>query len=147
MIRSFFGKYRFLSNFWIVPAWYDGWEYPSSEHAFQAAKTLDWDERHKIRMASGPKEAKQLGGPPEKGGIVTLRPNWDQIKIQVMEDIVRDKFTRNPDLRARLLATGEVGLIEGNWWGDTFWGECKGRGENHLGRILMKIRKELGEME
>lgn len=62
-----------------------------------------------------------------------------------MEDIVRDKFTRNEDLKAMLLATGDEGLIEGNWWGDTFWGECKGQGENHLGRILMKIRRELGE--
>lgn len=62
-----------------------------------------------------------------------------------MEDIVRSKFSKCEALKNALLRTGEAELVEGNWWEDTFWGACKGVGENHLGRILMKVRKELGE--
>ncbi len=53
------------------------------------------------------------------------------------------KFTRHFDLREKLLATGDRKLVEGNTWGDTFWGVCRGNGKNHLGKILMKIRAEL----
>lgn len=141
MITSFRGNYRFLSNFWFAPVMYEGIEYPTSEHAFQAAKSLNPRERTAICRLSEPKNAKHIGR------TVQLRPDWEAIKIRVMEDIVRAKFTQNEDLKAMLLNTGEEGLIEGNWWGDTFWGECKGVGENHLGRILMKIRRELGDLQ
>ena len=63
-----------------------------------------------------------------------------------MYEIVKDKFSRNPELRVKLLNTGDIELIEGNYWGDTFWGVCNGKGENHLGKILMRVRKELAEI-
>lgn len=65
------------------------------------------------------------------------------MKLDVMEACVRDKFTRNADLRRRLLETGDAELVEGNTWGDRFWGVCDGEGENHLGRVLIKVRGEL----
>ena len=81
------------------------------------------------------------------GRRVKLRPDWEQVKVGLMEEIVRAKFTQNEDLKQRLLATGDKRLAEGNTWGDTFWGVDlrSGRGENHLGRILMRVRDELKE--
>lgn len=137
-ITSFSGEYRFLSNFWLcaVPA-DDGFSYPSTEHAYQAEKTLDPDQRQKIRLADTSGIAKRLGR------SVTKRPDWDDIKLGVMERLLRHKFTLHPSLKEKLLATGDRKLIEGNTWGDTYWGVCKGTGENNLGKLLMKIREEL----
>lgn len=136
MINAFMDEYRWLSNFWFVPVTLDGVEYSSVEHAYQAAKTLDSKEREAFQYAKTAGDAKKLGR------NVTFRSDWDEIKLGVMEDLVRQKF-QQPYLAEKLLATGDQELVEGNWWGDRFWGVCKGEGENHLGRILMKIRGEL----
>ena len=79
---------------------------------------------------------------------VKLRSDWDAVRLSVMEDVVRAKFLQNPDLAARLVATGTMPLEEGNDFGDTFWGvDAKtGKGENNLGKILLKIlRQRLGQ--
>lgn len=136
-IDSFNGEFRFLSNFWPAPTEYEGILYPTSEHAYQAAKTLDKKIRRQIADLATPSSAKKAGR------ALVLRPDWNSVKLLVMEACVRDKFTRNPDLAQKLLATGDAHLIEGNTWGDTFWGVCDSKGENHLGIILMKIREEL----
>ena len=60
-----------------------------------------------------------------------------------MYEIVLAKFTQNPDLKKKLLATGDEHLEEGNTWGDTIWGTVDGVGENRLGKILMRVRDEL----
>lgn len=134
-INSFRGEYRFLSNFWPAPLWYGNFLWPTSEHAYQAAKTLDLDEQISIHeMAKTPGQAKRLGQ------RVTKRDDWEEIKLQKMFEIVKEKFWQNPDLMQKLLATGDAELIEGNTWGDTYWGQCNGVGENHLGKILMEIR-------
>ena len=67
------------------------------------------------------------------------------VRLDIMENVVRAKFMQNPYLAARLVATGTMPLEEGNRWGDTFWGVDvrTGKGENNLGKILMKVRKEL----
>lgn len=72
-----------------------------------------------------------------------LRKNWDIIKLQVMEDLLRIKFS-DPSFKKLLLATENEVLQEGNWWKDYFWGVDKttGYGQNHLGKLLMKIRNE-----
>lgn len=139
IIEKFRGKYRFLSNFWPAVVALDQYQYPTVEHAYQAAKTLDQAMRRKIRQTEKPGQTKKLGRKVE------MRPDWEQIKLQVMEDLVRQKFTRHPELGAQLIATGDAEIQEGNTWGDRFWGvDAKtGEGENHLGRILMKIRDEL----
>ena len=136
MINEFKGKYFFLSNFYTAQVMYEGLLYQNNESAFQSAKVI-YIERRKQFCNLDPSTAKK------KGRNVTLRHDWEKIKDQVMEDCVRDKFARNDDLRQRLLDTGDQELVEGNTWNDTYWGVCRGRGENMLGKILMKIRKEL----
>jgi ribA/ribD-fused uncharacterized protein len=74
---------------------------------------------------------------------VKLRSDWTEIRLEIMEKIVRAKFWQNPHLARKLVATGDQKLVEGNRWNDTFWGVCRGVGENHLGKILMRVREEL----
>ena|SRR5436309_2396038 len=141
MIDSFRGPYRFLSNFTNCKVWYedeiDGRWYKTTEHAYQAAKSLDKEMRKKIQEAATPGDAKRLGNK------ITLRSNWDKLKLEVMESVCRQKFFLNSAYRKKLLATGNEELVEGNTWGDKFWGKVGNTGQNWLGRILMKIRKEL----
>lgn len=140
IIESFSGKYRFLSNFFPAPINADGLRYPTVEHAFQAAKTLDEDDRDRIRFAASPGEAKRLGR------RVQLREDWEERKLALMEHLLRLKF-QAPALRARLVETHPALIIEGNTWGDTYWGAVRTdngwEGENHLGELLMKIREEI----
>jgi ribA/ribD-fused uncharacterized protein len=135
-IDRFEGEHEFLSNFYAHAVVFEGKEYPTSEHAFQAAKTLDEAEREKIRLCKKP------GGAKAAGKRVRLRDNWNFTRTRWMEEVLRIKFS-DPGLRERLRATGTAELVEGNDWNDTFWGVCRGRGENRLGRILMKIRAEI----
>ncbi len=135
-IDSFTGEYRFLSNFWSAPTTVIGIEYPSSEAAYQACKTTDLDVRQKFTQLA-PNEAKRLGK------HIKLRPDWTLVtKIECMELCLRAKFMRNPLLLDKLIATGDAKLIEGNTWGDTFWGVYRGSGTNYLGKLLMQIRSE-----
>jgi ribA/ribD-fused uncharacterized protein len=140
-IAEFQGEYRFLSNFFPAEIVYEGITYPTVEHAYQSAKTLDMNERKRIAAIKTPGEAKT------EGRKLKLRDDWDTAKFQVMEDCVRYKFTHHDDLREKLLATGDKLLEEGNTWGDRIWGVYQGQGENHLGKILMKIRDELRNEE
>ena len=140
-ILEFRGKYRFLSNFYPCMINMDGMEYPSTEHAFQAAKTLDHEVRDTIRLIDKAWEVRKYGRDKSK---VKLRDGWNSMRIEVMEVLVTQKFNCHIDLRKKLLATGDEELIEGNWWGDDFWGVCRGKGENNLGKILMRVRSKLG---
>jgi len=138
VIDSFHGDYRFLSNFWKVDVYYDGLIYPSTEHAYQAAKTLDRATRIAFSQMPNCAQVKKAGGK------LALRPDWDQVKLKVMKELLDEKFSFD-DLAQKLLATGDKELIEGNTWNDKFWGVCNGVGENHLGRLLMEKRSELRE--
>jgi ribA/ribD-fused uncharacterized protein len=137
MIEEFQGEYRFLSNFW--PAAVKGpsglW-YASVENAYQASKSLRLLDHQKIVAMSAGQSKRYARG-------VDLRKDWEDIKIDVMLGLVRQKFTNNTQLTEKLLSTGDEELIEGNHWGDCFWGVCKGKGSNHLGKILMQVRDEL----
>jgi len=135
MIDRFEGENRFLSNFYPSPVMYRGIVYPSVECAFQAAKTLDT----KVRAEFAQLTAAQA---KSHGRRVKLREDWESVKLEIMEILLRRKF-KDSTLRAKLLATGQEQLIEGNWWHDTFWGVCNGVGENHLGRLLMRVRDEI----
>ena len=134
----FRGAFDFLSNFYPAMVEVGGICYQNAEAAFQAQKCADVDERMTFSDLTAVK-AKRMGRQ------VKLRLDWDAVRVSVMEEIVRAKFSQNPDLAARLVATGTMPLEEGNDFGDTFWGvDAKtGKGENNLGRILMKIREEL----
>lgn len=137
-VHCFRNEYRFLSNFWDAPVTYRDKTYQNAEAAFQAQKCIDEAEKEQFTTLRS-NEAKRLGR------HVQLRSNWENVKLPIMEEIVRAKFTQNEELKALLLSTGDLVLEEGNTWGDTFWGmDAKTRkGRNHLGRILMRIRKEL----
>lgn len=139
VIDLFDGEYRFLSNFWPSVVHLDGVAYPSVENAYQAAKTVFRQRRERF-LACTPGQAKRLG--------IILRPDWEAVKVGIMCALVQEKFTKHADLTARLLATEDRQLVEGNTWHDTFWGRCdcknhKGFGENMLGIILMDVRTEL----
>lgn len=134
MILSFRDEYFFLSNFYPVEIKLDGIVYPNAETAFQAQKTLDVEERRKFSMLKNPVQAKRLGRK------VKLRDDWEEVKLDIMTEVVSQKFLQHPHLIEMLLQTGDEELIEGNKWGDRFWGVCKGKGKNNLGKILMKIR-------
>lgn len=134
-VATFSGAYRFLSNFWPAKVWLDDLEYPTVEHAYQAAKTLSPMCRELIRTAPSASAAKRLGKE------VAIRPDWPAVKIDVMRGLLRQKFS-DPALEQLLLATGDAELVEGNFWHDIFWGVCDGEGLNWLGRLLMQVREE-----
>src|SRR5579863_1026910 len=141
MIERFVGEHRYLSNFWYAPVQtLDGIWVPTNEHAFQYEKSLDPDYRRYISLiCKTPSEAKQCGRQ-----VVSLRPDWIDLRDALMEDLSRQKFTIHYNLRTLLIGTGDEVLQEGNWHHDAYWGvDLKtGEGENKLGLILMKVREE-----
>ncbi len=136
-ITSFSGKHRFLSNFWPAPVELDGKWYPTVEHAYVAAKTIDLQDRENIRHIYSPGQAKRYGK------NLVLREGWNDLRLGAMEDLCTKKFTLLEECRVSLLMTGTAELVEGNNWGDTFWGMSNGVGCNHLGVILMRVRNSL----
>lgn len=141
-ILEFRGANAFLSNFHEGGIEYDGLSFRSAESAFQAAKTLDMGERQKFVNLSA-SEAKRLGR------RVTLRPDWESVKEDIMLGILRAKFAPGSGLAKRLLDTGEATLVEGNRWHDNYWGtclcqRCAGKARlNRLGKLLEQVREEL----
>ncbi len=133
-------EYRFLSNFYPCEVEFDGEVYRTVEHAFVAAKTLDKCIRDDIRFLSQPGKAKRFGKKIE------LRPDWDEIKLNIMEELLRKKFSQ-PYFRDLLSNTGDDIIIEGNNWNDTYWGVCRGVGKNNLGKLLMKIRSDINGLQ
>lgn len=140
-ITRFVGLYRFLSNFFIAHIEWQDTLWHTVEHAYQAAKTHDLFAQETIRLAKTPGQAKRFGKK------VKLRPDWDQVKVAIMTELISCKFDQHPELQTKLLATGDVQLVEGNRWHDNFWGICScgcaSSGQNMLGKILMDKRKEL----
>jgi len=139
MIDRFDGtEYEFLSNFAYASVHYEGILYPTSEHAYQAAKFAPIKTKKYIARLQTPNLAKQAGRRPG------LREDWEEVKDMIMYEIVLLKFVQNDEIRRRLLATGEEILVEGNTWHDTYWGQCPvGNGRNQLGITLMRVREEL----
>jgi ribA/ribD-fused uncharacterized protein len=127
-IDSFSGRYRFLSNFYVEDTGL------TVEHHFQAAKTKDINWKARILTAATPGEAKRLGRE------ASLRPDWEAIKVPIMQSLLIAKFM-DEILAIKLIKTGDAHLEEGNTWGDTFWGTVDGRGNNMLGKLLMEVRK------
>lgn len=149
VINSFDNEYAFLSNFWKLRPFSvrlpnDDADYPTVENAFQAAKTQDFATRCQIRVMT-PGQAKRAGRKVQMS--MADQFSWEERKLQVMESLLRQKFTQDDHLRAKLIATQSAQLIEGNTWGDLFWGMCPTAqgtfvGQNNLGKLLMQIRLE-----
>lgn len=136
VISSFDGEFFFLSNFYNCEVPYENLVYKNAEAAFHSAKNNN--EYYKKRLAQySAKQAKAAGRK------ILLRIDWEQVKDKIMYDVVKSKFTHNQNLKNKLLATGNVTLVEGNTWGDTYWGQCYGKGKNKLGQILERVRGEL----
>lgn len=137
-ITSFRNEHFFLSNFYPIEINFEGKKYPTAEHAFQAAKCVNAVDEDKIRRSSSPAIAKSIGR------NVQLRKDWDSKKLEIMEKILKIKFN-NVRMKSLLRSTKKCEIIERNRWHDQYWGVCvcqkhKLHGENHLGKILMKVR-------
>jgi len=135
------GPFAFMSNFEPAKVVIGGLLFDTIEHGFQAAKSFDPEDWEKIQACATPGQAKRMGRK------VTLRPDWEEAKIPVMEELLRQKFS-NPKFKEMLEETRGLQIIEGNKWHDNFWGDCeckkcvKKPGQNNLGKLLMKIREE-----
>ncbi len=132
-ISEFDGRYRWLSNFWLSPVAMRGYVFPTVENAYQAAKSLPQRQRY---INCSPGAAKRMG---QK---VDIPANWDSDKLIVMRKLLNQKFQIGTFNALNLDHTGSKEIIEGNTWGDVFWGVCDGVGENNLGKMLMEIRDE-----
>lgn len=122
-----------FSNFYYAPMTIEGKNYPTTEHYFQAVKYINPIHQEKVRTAKTPGEAKILGRK------FPLRPDWEEVKENVMRTALEAKFSQHEDLRDLLLGTGEAILIE---WSpsDKYWGAHKNGGSNRLGVLLMELR-------
>jgi len=139
MISRFRDENKWLSNMTLVNITYEGIDYPSVEHAYVSAKSKDmvWKSKCANKHISSYKIKKE-------GQQIVIRDDWDEIKLKVMEECLILKFQQEP-FKTLLKNTGNQIIQEGNDWGDIFWGvDLKtGKGENHLGKLIMKIRKKL----
>ena len=141
-IKSFTNEYDFLSNFYLCNILYEGITYPSAETAFQASKCVNRQDRERFQYMT-PGEAKKTGKK------ITLRPDWEYVRVDIMREIINIKFSRNFELAEKLRNTGNMELIEGNNWHDNFWGDCGCKhcqeipGQNTLGKLLMEYRAEI----
>ncbi len=130
------GGWNCFSNFSAHQVEYDGTLWPTSEHAFQAAKTLNEDEKNKIKLARSPQEALLLGR------SVMLRSDWESVKVDILESILRAKYTQHLAIQEKLFQSQGKELIEASPV-DSFWGIGPGgTGENMCGKLWMKIREE-----
>lgn len=147
MITKFEGRWSFLSNFYACSIEHQGIKYPSVEHFYVAMKVNDQQLINGVYYTPGDfremiSKIKSAGQVKKIGSKVKLRTGWDEKKLEFMNWAIREKF-KDEKLASLLLSTGEQELIEGNFWKDYFWGVCNGKGENHLGKILMEVRNEL----
>jgi ribA/ribD-fused uncharacterized protein len=141
-IDFFEGEYEFLKNSYPCLIIYEGEVYPSVSHAYQSAKTDDLNIRSQIQSAASSKGAENIGR------SLSLIPDWDNKRLDIMASLIKSKFMDNFDLKIKLLLTGSKELIQGHSRREQFWGKTKnGIGENHLGKILMTVRSNIVNAE
>lgn len=141
MIETFRGEYNWLSNFQFfeTPMAYGGLIFPTNEHFYVAMKSMSQDVREEV--SNHP-----CKGLKAFGQDLSIRSDWEHIKLDVMLYGLRYKFSRyNPTLREKLIETGDEYIQEGNWWNDKYWGVClkTNEGSNHLGKLIMQVREEI----
>lgn len=139
MIKFYTSKdpYGYMNNYKKSPMYVYGRWWKNVEACYQAQKTLNLAEYNKIWSAKHPNDARELGQ------LVTMRPNWDNLKVPIMYECVLNKFIQNRDFREKLFSTGEEDIAEDSPI-DSFWGlGPNGDGLNNLGKILVRVRKTL----
>lgn len=140
-INSFKKEYAFLSNYYISKNGF------CAESYFQACKFENTEDKVKVSQMK-PNDSKEFAHKSENKS--KLRKDWNKISLLVMENALRIKFLNEPE-RTMLKNTGDAELIEGNTWHDNFYGSCtcekctNEKKENHLGKLLMKIRREISQ--
>ncbi|MCD5390148.1 MAG: NADAR family protein [Candidatus Pacebacteria bacterium] len=139
MIKEFQGEYRWLSNFWPVQIKYKDRVFHNVENAYHSEKSDDSFYKDFCAFEADPRIVKE-----RQLDMITLRSDWDDVKVEIMEKLTRIKY-QNLELRQKLLDTGDQEIQEGNSWNDIYWGINleTGKGENILGKIIMKIRNEI----
>ncbi len=131
--------YGCFSNFSAHGIELKGVWWPTSEHYFQAQKFAGTDHEEAVRRAKTPKQAAEMG----RDRARPLRPDWEQVKDDIMREAVRQKFLKHKDIQQILLGTGDEELIEATS-NDYYWGcGTNGTGKNMLGKILMEVRAEI----
>ena len=133
-------EYGWLSNFHRSTQVVDGITYPSNEHYYQSQKATTKELHDWIRNAPAPFHAMKAGRALRKYRG-ELRLDWNAVKQDIMLKGLRAKFS-DPDLKQKLIDTGDAYLFEESPH-DKYWGEFNGKGQNHLGRLLMLVRSEL----
>lgn len=141
---EFKGDKNFLSNMYPCEIILNGISYASSENYYMSSKFVGTNDvlAEKLQQCT-PQTSKRLANKHK----LDIRPDWEDIKLQIMQTGLFAKFLQNTELATRLLATGNEHLEERNCWNDTFWGTCKGVGENNLGKLLMRVREYLKQKE
>lgn len=145
VINSFSDKYKYLSNFYPAMVKSEGITFPTVEHAYQASKSNDPADWLRISRV----KATDAGYIKRYGRKIKLRKDWNMIKLSIMRRFLKQKFENYDNLKNQLLSTGDAILVEGNYWHDNYWGDCRCekcseiKGQNQLGKMLMKIRGDL----
>jgi ribA/ribD-fused uncharacterized protein len=137
VISQFKDEFHFLSNMYPIDIEYKGIQFNSVEQAYQYQKTTSTKEKIKVLNCNDPKKVKGIANK-----FKFIREDWKDVRLGIMYNLLWIKFN-NPQLKEALLLTDGWELVEGNWWGDVFYGVCEGVGENYLGKLLMKIRSQL----
>lgn len=140
-ITLFRNEFFFLSNLYPCTILYNGIRFGSVEHGYMYHKTESTKCKNEILIIENPLDVKKYSKK-----MARIRKDWHDVKYYVMDALVYAKFSQNEDLKQALLLTGDFELIEGNWWGDTYWGVSDGIGENNLGKILMNTRSKLSTL-
>lgn len=135
---GFRGDLYFLSNMYPCTVVVNNIRFSSSEAAFQSFKFADKTRRIQFGMMNGYQSKKFW-----RLNAGLIRPDWNEIRVDVMKGVLRRKFAQNPLLADKLITTSNIFLVEYNTWGDTFYGVCNGVGKNMLGRLLKEVKYEI----
>ncbi len=144
VINSFKGEYDIFSNFYPAIVHFEGLNYPTVEHAYVASKSKEFFFRKLICALP----AEKAGLAKRRGRTGRLRSDWEDVKIDIMYDLLCQKFKQEP-FKSKLLETDDAIIIEGNYWHDNVWGDCycnkckDTKGENWLGRLIMDVRSQI----
>jgi hypothetical protein len=131
--------YGCFSNFSHYGFELDGKWWMTSEHYFQAQKFHNTKYEEMVRLLDNPMKAAEMG----RDRNLPLRKDWEEVKDDVMEKAVLEKFKQNKEIREVLLSTDQDSIVE-KTTDDYYWGCGKdGSGQNKLGKILMCVREKI----